>query len=77
MNPQTVFCPNATVLQEDGKKGNIEIHSRKEKRYRCTVCDKSFSATKGTIFYRLRTDPMIVVQVITLLAYGCPVQAIV
>lgn len=32
---------------------------------------------KGTIFYRLRTDPKIVLQVITLLAYGCPIQAIV
>ena len=29
------------------------------------------------IFYRLQTDPVIVIQVITLLAYGCPMQAIV
>jgi transposase-like protein len=32
---------------------------------------------KGTLFYRLRTDPEVVMLVITLLAYGCPVQAIV
>lgn len=78
MNPQTVFCPNldCPARGQQGK-GNIEIHSRKANRYRCTVCDKSFSATKGTIFYRLRTDPRIVLQVIILLAYGCPVQAIV
>ena len=78
MNPQKVFCLNFDCPargQQD--RGNIEIHSRKEKRYLCTVCDKSFSATKGTIFYRLRTDPKIVLQVVILLAYGCPVQAIV
>jgi len=58
-------------------KGNLHIHSRKEKRYRCEVCNKSFAATKGSLFYRLRTEPHTVVMVITLLAYGCPLQAIV
>ena len=78
MNPQKVFCTNIDCPAR-GKpdRGNIEIHSRKEKRYICTVCEKSFSVTKGTIFYRLRTDPKIVMQVVILLAYGCPVQAIV
>jgi hypothetical protein len=33
--------------------------------------------TKGSIFYRLKTEPMTVLLVISLLAYGCPVQAIV
>jgi hypothetical protein len=41
------------------------------------VCHKTFSATKGTVFYRLRTSAETVVIVVTLLAYGCPVQAIV
>jgi transposase-like protein len=41
------------------------------------VCEQTFTTTKGTIFYRLRTDPRIVMQVIVLLANGCPVQAIV
>ncbi len=62
MNPQQVFCPNTDCPakgQQD--RGNIEVHSRVEKRYICTVCDKTFSATKGTLFYRLRTDPEIVV----------------
>ena len=78
MNPQKVFCPKIECMARGQQgKGNIEIHSRKEKRYICRVCGKSFSATKGTIFYRLRTDPKIVIQVVTLLAYGCPVQAIV
>ena len=78
MNPQKVFCPNIECPakgRRDSK--NIEIHSRVEKRYMCTVCGKSFSGTKGTIFYGLRTDPKIVIQVVTLQAYGCPSQAIV
>jgi hypothetical protein len=33
--------------------------------------------TKGSIFYRLKTEPGTVLLVLTLLTYGCPVQAIV
>jgi transposase-like protein len=78
MNPQVIFCPNldCPVRGQTGK-GNIHVHSPKEKRYGCTECGQTFSATKGTIFYRLRTDPQIVMWVIVLLAYGCPVHAIV
>jgi hypothetical protein len=43
----------------------------------CEVCGKTFSASKGSIFYRLRTDPVTVMLVITLMAFGCPLQAIV
>ena len=57
--------------------GNIGIHSRKDKRLRCTECHKTFSATKGTAFYRLRTAAETVSLVVTLLAHGCPLQAIV
>jgi transposase-like protein len=58
-------------------KGNIHVHSQTEERWICDVCQKTFTNSKGTIFYRLRTDPQIVMWVIILLAYGCPVQAIV
>ena len=57
--------------------GNIGIHSRKDKRFLCTECHKTFSATKGTAFYRLRTPAETVALVVTLLAHGCPLQAIV
>jgi transposase-like protein len=40
------------------------------------VCGKTFTETKGTVFYRLRIAKDVVVLVVTLLAYGCPVQAI-
>jgi transposase-like protein len=78
MDPQTVFCPNPdcpTRGQVD--RGNIGVHSTKEHRYLCHVCRKTFAQTKGTVFYRLRTAQDVVTLVVTLLAYGCPLQAIV
>lgn len=78
MNPESVFCPNLSCPAKGWcGRGNITIHSVQEKRYECQVCGQTFSATKGSIFYRLRTDPVTVMLVITLLAYGCPLQAIV
>lgn len=78
MNPQTVFCPNlACLARGQVSKGNIGIHSRKEHRYICHACHKTFAATQGTVFYRLRTDQDVVTMVIALLAHGCPLPAIV
>ena len=78
MDPTTVFCPNlACPARGQIGQGNIGIHSRKDKRFLCTACQKTFSATKGTALYRLRTSAETVVLVVTLLAHGCPVQAIV
>lgn len=58
-------------------KGNIVVHSRKEARYKCTACGKTFAATSGTPFYRLHHALDLVTCVVTLIAYGCPIQAIV
>ena len=78
MDPATVFCPNLECpARGQTGEGNIRIHSRKDQRFLCTACHKTFSATKGTAFYRLRTAAKTVSLVVTLLAHGCPVQAIV
>jgi transposase-like protein len=78
MDPTTTFCPNrhCPARGQTGR-GNIGIHSQKEQRFICHECHKTFSATKGTVFYRLRTAAETVSLVVTLLAHGCPVQAIV
>lgn len=78
MNPSQMFCPHAQCLMHGllGQK-NIVIHSQKEQRYRCLVCGHTFAATKGTPFYRLRTEAAVVTLVVTLLAHGCPRPAIV
>ncbi len=78
MNPEQVFCPNVECpAKGQVNKGNISVHSHKEKRYRCDVCGTTFSASKGTLFYRLKTDPQTVMLVLVLLAHGCPLPAIV
>ena len=78
MEPQQVFCHNPDCPAR-GKidRGNIGVHSRKQRRYRCHECNTTFTCTKGTLFYRLRYPLDFVQQVITLLAHGCPLQAIV
>ena len=78
MDPTTVCCPNlACPARGQMGQGNIGIHSRKDQRFLCTQCRKTFAATKGTAFYRLRTPAETVALVLTLLAHGCPLQAIV
>jgi transposase-like protein len=76
MNPHEVFCPNlACPARGRVGEGNITLFSRKEKRCGCAVCEKTFSVTKGSLFYRLRTAPATVMLVIALLTYGCPPKA--
>src|SRR5436189_219626 len=78
MDPTTVFCPNRHChARGQTGMGTIGIHARKEQRFICHECQKTFSARKGTVFYRLRTSAETVVIVVTLLAHGCPLQAIV
>jgi transposase-like protein len=78
MDPTTTFCPNvACPARGQTGQGNMGIHSRKEKRFLCTACHKTFTVTQGTAFYRLRTSAETVTLVVTLLAHGCPLQAIV
>lgn len=78
MNLENLFCPNLECpARGQTGQGNIVAHSLKEQRCRCTVCHKTFAITKGTPFYRLRTDEQLVTTVMVLLAHGCPLQAIV
>ena len=78
MNPHAQFChnPGCWAYGRRGE-GHIRIHSQRERRYHCKRCDKTFSATKGTALYRAHLPHDLVVRVVTLLAHGCPVQAIV
>ena len=78
MNPREQFCHNpACWAYGRAGEGHIEIHSQREQRYRCQRCGKTFSATKGTALYRAHKPPDDVGRVVTLLAHGCPPQAIV
>ena len=78
MDPHQQWChnPNCRAYGRVGE-GHIVIHSQKEQRYRCKRCCRTFSATKDTSLYRMHKPKWLVLTVVTLLAYGCPVQAIV
>jgi hypothetical protein len=53
------------------------VHDSQRQRWRCTTCQKTFSGRQGTPFYNLKTAETTVVLVVSLLAWGCPLQAIV
>jgi transposase-like protein len=78
MDPQTQFCHylHCTARGQLGL-GNISVHSRKDRRYRCSTCGRTFAATRDTPFYRLKKSADLVALVVTLLCHGCPVRAIV
>ncbi len=78
MDASKQFCPNlsCSARGEIGQ-GNIVVHARKRPRYKCKTCGRTFSANAGTMFAGLRKPAELIVLVVTLLAYGCPLQAIV
>lgn len=60
--PADLFCPNpACALHGKVKGRRLGRHGSygadQRPRYRCKACGKTFAATRGTVFYRLRTDP--------------------
>lgn len=78
MDPATIFCPNlACPARGQTGQGTVRIHSRTDRRFMGTACPKTFSATKGTACYRLQTSAETVSLGVTLMAHGCPLQAMV
>jgi hypothetical protein len=78
MEPSGQFCPNLACWARGQRgQGNIRIHCRKRQRYRCRICGQTFSARRDTLFEELRSPGDLIVIVVTLLAFGCPMQVIV
>jgi transposase-like protein len=73
MRPDLVVCPKSDC----GASEHIGVHSLKERRYICHTCDRTFAETTGTLLYGLKHPIALVLIVLTLLAYGCPIPAIV
>src|SRR5919199_3005875 len=73
LRPERAVCPNPAC----GATGRIGIHSHKQRRYKCHACGKTFAETVGTPLYGLKTSLWVVRIVLTLLAFGCPLPAIV
>src|SRR5438132_5814022 len=78
MNASLQFCPNlACSARGQVGQGNIVVHGRTRPRYQCKTCGRTFSAKAGTALEGLRKPTELIVIVMTLLSYGCPLQAIV
>ncbi|MCU0446996.1 MAG: hypothetical protein MUE85_19035 [Microscillaceae bacterium] len=77
MNPQLYSCQHKDCAKF-GEVGanNLVIHSRKQERLKCKICQKTFTLSKGTGFYRLRYDPNLIKIVLILVSFGCPLGAI-
>jgi transposase-like protein len=73
LRPELAVCPNPAC----GASHRIGIHSQQERRYKCHACGRTFADTIGTPLYGLKHPTWLVVTVLTLLAYGCPIPAIV
>jgi transposase-like protein len=73
MDPQEQWGRNR-ACRAYGRRGEgyAAIHSRAKRRYRCKRCRRTFAETP---LHRLRTARDEGVTTVTLLAYGCPVQA--
>jgi transposase-like protein len=71
LNPGLMTCPHC------GEADRIGIHSHQERRYKCHACGRTFAETQGTPLFRLKYPIWVVVLILTLLAHGCPLQAIV
>jgi len=73
MRPELVVCPNSAC----DATGRIGVHSHKQRRYICHACNGTFADTTGTMLYGLKHPIWLVLVVLSLLAYGCPIPAIV
>jgi len=73
-------CPNPACPQH-GRRCPEKIikfgHSKAgRQRYRCQVCDKTFTSTTGTLFYRRRTSPDEILTAIGQLAEGARISSV-
>jgi len=78
MDPSCVACPNLACPDKGAVGGgNIRVHARAERRYRCRACRRTCAATTHTPLYRLHHPAATMTLVLTLLIHGCPIPAIV
>ncbi len=78
MDPSCVACPHLACPDKGTVGGgNIRVHARAERRYRCRTGRRTFAATTNTPLYRLHHPEATLTLVLTLLLHGCPVAAVV
>lgn len=78
------FCPNEACpgygrLQIDQGRPNIRKFGKTRngvQRYQCRTCETTFSATRGTIFFRKRTPEHEILETLALLAEGSRISSL-
>lgn len=80
MVSEGAFCPNRRC-EAHGKlsKGNIIKFGKTNtgvQRYRCKLCGGTFTATRGTLFYRRQTPRKEILETLALLAEGVRISSI-
>jgi transposase-like protein len=78
--PDGLYCPNPDCVlfgKEEG--GQLERHTyygpERTTQYLCRACGKTFSETKGTFFYRVRTPKEKVLKALAMVAEGGGIRA--
>src|ERR671932_1242136 len=65
-------CPDCSKIGAD----NIKMDSYAERRLRCTACQRTFRADKGTFFETLRTPRPILLDVVAMLVERNSLRAV-
>ena len=78
------FCPDETCSDYGKRQGerqhNIVKYGKTKagrQRYKCKTCGGTFTETKGTVFYRLRTPENEVTDTLALIAEGNRISSLV
>jgi transposase-like protein len=66
------ICPDYGKLQSDRQLNVIKLGRTKagRQRYKCKTCGKTFTETKGTLFYRRRTPDDEIIDTLAQIAEG-------
>jgi transposase-like protein len=77
------FCPYADCgeygKKQDERQKNIRKYGKTKRgvqRYQCCACQRTFTATTGTIFYEKHTSEAEILEVLALLAEGSRISSL-
>lgn len=77
------YCPNEICAdhgkrQSKGQKNIVRFGKSKagRQRYKCNSCGRTFTETKGTIFYRRRTPADEIIETLAFLAEGSRISSL-
>ena len=77
------FCPDESCSDYGKRQGerqrNIVKYGKTKagrQRYKCKTCGKTFTETKGTLFYRRRTPESEIIDTLALIAEGSRISSL-